>query len=167
MPNVFMTTTRKRIAIDTNVVVALVDSHDKWHGRAVALRDALKAAQADLLYFDSVVNETVSVLARRAEEQGRAQQFSSLLEVLLQQVPAAVITWLSAETQRLYDQVIELVRNTLGVLNFHDALIALGCQELGVTAIASFDRDFDQVAWLTRIDTPEAMNTAYEPAAED
>ena len=120
-----MTTIRKRVAIDTNVLVALVDSHDKWHSRAVTLRDALKAAQVDLLYFDPVLNETVSVLGRRAEEQRRSHQFSSLLEVLLQQVPAPVITWLSAETPRLYDRVIELVRETSGVLNFHDALIAL------------------------------------------
>ena len=161
-----MTTTRKRVAIDTNVLVALVDSHDKWHSRAVALRDALKAAQVDLLYFDLVLNETVSVLAHRAEEQRRTQQFSSLLEVLLQEVSAAVITWLSAETQRLYGQVIELVRDTSGVLNFHDALIALGCQELEVTVIASFDRDFDQVSWLIGIDTPEAVSTASK-AMED
>lgn len=89
-----------------------------------------------------------------------------VLEVLLQQVPAAVITWLSAETQRLYDRMIELVRETSGVLNFHDALIALGCQELGVTIIASFDRDFDQVSWLTRVDTPEAVTTAFGSATE-
>jgi predicted nucleic acid-binding protein len=161
-----MTTTRNCIAIDTNVLVALVDSHDKWHGRAVALREALKAAQLNLLYFDSVVNETVSVLARRAEEQGRAQQFAGLLEVLLQQVPTAIITWLSTETQRLYDRVIELIRDASGVLNFHDALIALGCQELGVAVIASFDGDFDQVSWLTRIDTPETVSTLFGPATE-
>lgn len=162
-----MTTSRKRIAIDTNVLVALVDSHDKWHSRAVALRDALKAAQVDLLYFDPVLNETVSVLARRAEEQKRTQQFSNLLEVLLQQVPTSVLIWLSAETPRLYDRVIELVRETSGMLNFHDALIALGCQKLEVAVIASFDRDFDQVSWLTRVDTPEAVRTAFGPAPED
>jgi len=162
-----MTTLRKRVAIDTNVLVALVDSHDKWHSRAVTLRDTLKAAQVDLLYFDSILNETVSVLGRRAEEQRRSQQFSSIMEILLQQVPAPVITWLSAETQRLYDRVIELVRETSGVLNFHDALIALGCQESGVAVIASFDRDFDQVSWLTRVDTPEAVDTAFGSATED
>jgi predicted nucleic acid-binding protein len=145
----------------------LLDSQDKWHVRAVALRDALKAAQVDLLYFDPVLNETVSVLARRAEEQGRAQQFPGLMDALLQHVPTEVIVWLSSETRRLYDRVIELVRNTLGVLNFHDALLALGCQELGVEVIASFDRDFDQITWLTRIDTPEAVKTVLGPAAED
>lgn len=162
-----MTTNRKRVAMDANVFVALVDSQDKWHNRAVALRDALKAAQVDLLYFDPVVNETVSVLARRAEEQQRTQQFPSLLDVLLQQVPATAITWLSAATQRLYDKVIDLIRETSGVLNFHDALIALGCQEFGVAVIVSFDRDFDQVIWLTRIDTPEGVNTAFAPEMEN
>lgn len=29
--------------------------------------------------------------------------------------------------------------------------------------IASFDRDFDQIAWLTRIDTPEAVSTIFVP----
>jgi predicted nucleic acid-binding protein len=156
-----MTTPHKCVAIDTNVLVALVDSHDKWHSRTVALRDALKAAEVTLLYFDPVVNETVSVLARRAEEQKRTQQFPLLLDVLLQQVPATTITWLSAETQRLYDGVVDLIRKTSGVLNFHDALIALGCQELEVTVLASFDRDFDQVSWLTRIDSPEAVSNTF------
>jgi predicted nucleic acid-binding protein len=159
-------TAPKCVAIDTNVLVALVDSHDKWHDRAVALRDALKATQSELIYFDSVVNETISVLARRAEEQKRTQQFASLLDVLLQQVPATTITWLSAETQRLYDRVIGLIRETSGVLNFHDALIVLGCQELGIAILVSFDRDFDQISWLTRIDTREVVNTTFLPAPE-
>jgi predicted nucleic acid-binding protein len=138
-----MMTAPKPAAIDTNILVALVDSHDQWHARARALRDALKAAAVEIVYFDSVFNEAISVLARRAQEQGRSHQFTSLVDALMHQVPVGVIVWLSSETQRLYGQVIELVRNTSGDLNFHDALIALGCQELGVRVIASFDRDFD------------------------
>jgi len=41
----------------------------------------------------------------------------------LHEVPSDIIVWLSSETQRLYTQVIELVRSTSGDLNFHDALI--------------------------------------------
>lgn len=156
-----------QVAIDTNVLVALVDSRDKWHASAQALREVLKATAADLVYFDPVLNEAISVLARRAHEQGRSHQFPSLLDSVMHQVPTEVITWLSAETQRLYDQVIALVRNTSGDLNFHDALIALGCRELGVKIIASFDQDFDQVAWLTRVDTPDAVTTAFKQTGAD
>ena len=38
---------------------------------------------------------------------------------------------------------------------FRDALIALACRERGISAIASFDADFDQVPWLKRIAQPE------------
>jgi predicted nucleic acid-binding protein len=93
-----MKITSKHVAVDTNVLVALVDSRDKWHASAVTLRDALKAAQGNLLYFDPVLNETVSVLARRAEEQGRAQQFPGLMDTLIQQAPTEVVVWLSSET---------------------------------------------------------------------
>ena len=62
------------VAIDTNIVVALVDAHDKWHHRAIALRDALVEVGAELVYFDCVVNETIGVIGRRTEEQKRSDQ---------------------------------------------------------------------------------------------
>jgi predicted nucleic acid-binding protein len=83
------------------------------------------------------------------------------VHTLLHEVPTDIIVWLSSETQRLYDQVIELVQSTSGDLNFHDAMIALGCRWLSIEVIASFDRDFDQVAWLTRVDTPEAVMAVF------
>jgi predicted nucleic acid-binding protein len=47
-----------------------------------------------------------------------------------------------------------LVKKYQGELNFHDALIALVCQELGIGYIASFDQDFDRIPWLVRLDDP-------------
>ena len=38
-----------------------------------------------------------------------------------------------------------------GRLNYHDALMALACRELGVGFIVSFDGDCDNIAWLERI----------------
>ena len=62
--------TGSKIVLDANVLVALVDIKDKWHHQAFELRDALVSAnEAKLIYFDCVVNETVSALGRRAEEQ--------------------------------------------------------------------------------------------------
>ena len=57
--------------VDTSVVVALVDTHDKWHGHALILRDALLASGTKLLYFDCVINEAIGVFGRRAAEQRR------------------------------------------------------------------------------------------------
>ncbi|WP_134389800.1 hypothetical protein [Methylacidiphilum sp. Yel] len=63
----------------------------------------------------------------------------------------------------MYDQVIALVCNTSAELNFHDALITLGCRESGIDIIASFD----QVYWLTRVETPAAVMTAFKQAEAD
>lgn len=42
-------TTPQPAAIDTSVLVALVDGRDQWHASAKALQEALKAKAADLV----------------------------------------------------------------------------------------------------------------------
>ncbi len=84
------------------------------------------------------------------------------MEALTRLVPREVITWISPETPKLFEEVVALMRGTSGELNFHDALIALTCRLLGIRVIASFDRDFDRVEWLIRVDTPDAVVAAFE-----
>ena len=157
-----MTTTP--VIIDANVLVALTDAHDKWHPAAVALRDALLAMNAPLVYFDCVVNEAIGVIGRRAEEQRRSDQFGLLLDELASLTPAAQITWISAAGQRLYEQVLHLCRDHGGRLNFNDALMALICQELGLGWIISFDGDFDEIDWLSRVaDLPGVQRLGQTP----
>ncbi|MCZ6677895.1 MAG: type II toxin-antitoxin system VapC family toxin [Candidatus Poribacteria bacterium] len=132
--------------VDSNVLIALIDSHDKWHLKANGISTALEVDGVSSIYFDCVLNETISVLSRRLEEQRRSNQLPSLLDKLLREVPEQTITWISAEAQRLYSDIVQLVRQTHGALNFHDASIALSCQELGIEVIVSFDRDFDQIS---------------------
>ena len=159
-----------RVVLDTVIVAALLDSRDKWHQSAVAVRDSLKSVEAEIFYLDPVINEVVSVLARRLGEQQRIEQFILLLDQLKRLTPAEKITWVSPLTERLFPSVLALVRRHKGKLNFHDALIALACQEFNIRYIASFDRDFDEIDWLTRISTPQGIvstahnaSTSYSP----
>lgn len=101
--------------------------------------------------MDCVVNETVSVLARRARERRRTEEFADLLTSLTSSVPQRMITWISTRTEYLYPEIMALVRDTDGDLNFHDALIALAAREADIRWVASFDGDFDRIAWLTRL----------------
>jgi predicted nucleic acid-binding protein len=64
-------TTPKQVLIDTNVLVALVDARDTWHASAQAVREALKTTAVSVVYCDAVLNEAISVLGRRAQEQRR------------------------------------------------------------------------------------------------
>ena len=139
------------IAVDSNVLIALIDERDKFHFQANALYTVLRQAGYKAWFFDVVFNETVSVVARRHEEQKRTRPLQVLFERLERQVPKHSITWVARNTESLFDQVMALVHSSSGDLNFHDALIALACRERGIPAIASFDADFDSIAWLTRI----------------
>jgi len=140
----------QRVALDSNVLVALVDQHDNWHTQAKALLESITEKEIDVVYFDCVLNETVSVMARRSEEQKRSAQFPVLLDKLQKRVPEELVTWISGNAQDWYSRIIELVRQSEGSINFHDALIALACKELNIPVVASFDGDFDDIPWLKR-----------------
>lgn len=156
------------VALDTNIVVALVDDRDTWHGTAVAIRDALLETQTQLIYFDCVFNETIGVIGRRTAEQRRSEQFDRLLEGLMAMMPSQSITWIGGAAQLWFDEIVRLCRESYGMLNFHDALIALACQELGVRLLVSFDPDFDHIPWLTRIQNVAQIATfARNPTTDE
>jgi len=145
------------VVVDANWLVAFIDSQDKWHTHAHNIARALAMRQAQIVYLDCVLNETISVLARRAEEQKRVGELPDLLADIHRHVPETHIVWASLETRRLYGQIVEWVRQTQGTLNFHDVLIALLCREWGISTLVSFDQDFDRVPWITRIATSEMV----------
>lgn len=140
--------------IDTSVLVGLINPRDVWHTPALALHDALQKAGAELLYTDCVVAEAISAAARRLHEKGRGADVATLLNRAARQAPIETITWLLPDVPRLYPAVLDLIRSTSGALNFNDALIALACRERSISAIASFDTDFDAIAWLKRLHLP-------------
>ena len=147
-----------KITIDSSVLVGLINPHDLWRDRAIALRDGLLASGAELFYFDCVAAEAISAAARRLHEKGRSAEVESLLDRLDAQVPGDTITWILPDVPRLYPEVLDLIRSSSGALNFNDALIALACRERGIPAIASFDADFDQIVWLRRLARPEDLS---------
>lgn len=144
-----------RVAVDSSVLVGLLNPRDLWRDQALALRDTLLGSGAELLYFDCVAAEAISVATRRLHEKGRLADVGPLLDRLESQVPNETITWILPDVPHLYPEVLDLIRSSSGALNFNDALIALACRERGIPAIASFDADFDQVAWLRRLARPE------------
>jgi predicted nucleic acid-binding protein len=137
--------------IDSNVLIAIVDTRDSLHAKANRLIELVTRQNKSVVYFDCVLNETLSVLGRRLEEQKRSHEFTGLVERVQTLIPDAIIVWVSSDIQRLYAKMIALMKQTEGKLNFHDALIALKCQELLIESLLSFDPDFDALTWLKRI----------------
>lgn len=146
-----------RIALDTSFVAGLIDDKDLWHAAAHALRPVIDTADYQMFVFDCVMTEAVSVLARRTHEKRRTTQLSSLLTYLRTEFPTRSIVWLYPDLPKLYDEVVALVEQSGGELNFNDALIALACRDRNIPYLASFDADFDQIAWLKRLARPDQL----------
>jgi predicted nucleic acid-binding protein len=140
-----------RVAIDTSVLVALFVPDDTWRLQAEALVHDLRQRRASIVYFDCVVAEALSAAVRRLHERRQSHRIPAVLERFRHELPGAAITWILRDTERLGEPILALVEQSNGDLNFHDALIALACQERETPVIASFDPDFDQIPWLTRL----------------
>jgi predicted nucleic acid-binding protein len=145
------------LALDTSVLLGFFDSQDLWHGQAVALVHALEQANRTLFYFDCVLAEMISVLARRLHEKRREADLDDLLSQIMVRCPLERITWILPDVPVLYTEAVDLIQASGGELNFNDALLALSCRNRGILHIASFDRDFDQVAWLQRLAQPDDL----------
>jgi predicted nucleic acid-binding protein len=150
------------VTIDASVLVALLNPLDVWHARALVLLEALRKASIAPIYYDCVVAEAISAVARRLREKGRAARVQALLDRLNVQIPYEMLTWILPNVPDLYPYVLDLVRVSSGELNFNDALIALACRERNIPFIASFDSDFDRVTWLMRLAEPSDVEATQK-----
>ena len=146
-----------KIAIDSSVLIGLLNPNDHWHSHTMTLFRAMQSADTELLYLDCVIAESVSAILRRLAEKKRMDEVDPLFERLNSYAPESNITWLLPEVPAFYSEVLRLMQSSRGELNFHDALIAIICREQQIPAIASYDADFEQIPWLKRIASPEDL----------
>jgi predicted nucleic acid-binding protein len=143
------------VVVDSNFLVALLDAKDIWHSRAQEIESALPK-KAPRLFLDIVVGESVSVIARRCEEQQRSGSFARIVTSLRAVLPPSRILWISSLMQSYYDDVLEMMTRHSGSLNFNDCLVALFMKRNTLTYLASFDRDFDSLTHIERISSAGA-----------
>ena len=141
----------KKAVIDANVLLALIDDKDKWHPKASLIAEALKRNNWDVVYLDCVLNEVVSVLGRRLEERQDSHIFLNILNRLEGLVSEEEIEWVYPNVPEIYSDIMKLIKEKKGKLNFHDSLISLFMAEQRLSYIASFDTDFDEIDGIMRL----------------
>jgi predicted nucleic acid-binding protein len=135
--------------VDTSFLVAYLDGRDAHHHTAEALHELFRNRDVTYIYLDCVVNEAVTVLARRALE--RKVEPAPIIQQLRREVPPQMLSWTGPELPRLWERTLDMLEQYKGVLSFHDCLIALVAQEGSIQWIASFDQRFDQVSGIKRV----------------
>lgn len=159
--------TNSPVCLDASYLVSLFDATDLWHSRAREIDSLLRQNQVRVAYVDCVFNELFTVLARRCRERNVPEAFPALVDQVVQAVPDSAITWLYPRLPGWYSRCLGMMRHTLGRLNFHDALIVVAVQELGLSALVSFDAGFDQVPAVRRLGTPEAVEEWLRENSDD
>jgi predicted nucleic acid-binding protein len=137
--------------LDANVLVAWIDAADALHTRASGLMARLEQDGVEPVFLDVLVGEAISVLCRRFRERRKGGDLGAMVAEFRRRFDPAVITWVAAETERLYEPILDLIASTQGRLNFNDAFVALLQKEGRIGPVATFDAGFEAVSGFVRI----------------
>jgi predicted nucleic acid-binding protein len=133
-----------RVFLDTNVVLRfLLDDHPDHSPRARALFASLARGEISLVLTETVVFETVFIL-----EKQRKLERDSIVSALNELLEAQGIILLGpAEVGEAFDLYRKHPQ-----LSIADCFHAANARAFGNATIVSFDREFDRVAGLRRIE---------------
>ena len=136
-----------KIVVDTNVLVALLDSKDVHHQKAVRLAQRLENEKRQILLMDCILVELYSVIARRSRERG--YDFSLIFPQIMEIEEMYDIIMAYDYRTRLHTKALNLILLSGGALNYHDALISLVMKRKRIKQIATFDKDFATIDWVS------------------
>jgi predicted nucleic acid-binding protein len=119
----------RRIVVDSGPLIALFDAGDAYHPRAM---EFVRQSRAKLISSMAAVTEAMYVL----EESLQARKN------LLAWIRGGGLTLVEPEAGD-FERVIELIEKYAGLpMDFTDAVVVALCERLGITYVASVDRDF-------------------------
>jgi predicted nucleic acid-binding protein len=144
-----------KVLVDSSFLVAQLDARDVHHQTAKALHELFRGRDVTYIYLDCMVNEAVTVLARRAVE--RRVDPRPILRRLRREIPADALDWTGPQLPRLWERALDTLEEHKGRLSFHDCLLVVVAAEAKIEWVASFDQSFDQVRGLKRIGTAAAF----------
>jgi len=131
--------------LDSSFLIALIDARDLHHTKAVGLLDKIENEDGELFASDVVINEVLSVFAKRCESRKATHQFEDLITTFKKVLEPLPILCLYELVTPHYNSIIKMMINYKARLNFHDCLIALFLKEVPEVNLVTFDSDFDEI----------------------
>lgn len=133
--------------LDTNVILRYLTRDDEAKAEACyQLFQRVGRGEEELLTCEAIVTEVVYVLSSR-----RAPYRLSHEEIRGRLVPILTLRGLRLPQKRVYIRALDLYA-AAPFLDFEDALAVAHMERQGVTEIVSYDRDFDLVPELQRVE---------------
>ena len=133
--------------LDTNVILRYLTRDDEAKAEACyQLFQHVRRGEEELVTCEAIVTEVVYVLSSP-----RAPYRLSHEEIRARLVPILTLRGLRLPQKRGYLSALDLYASS-PFLDFEDALAVAHMERLGVTEIVSYDRDFDRLPTLQRVE---------------
>lgn len=133
--------------LDTNIILRYLTRDDETKAEACyELFDQVRQGNAQLFTCEAVITEVVYVLSSRrlSYQLSRAEIRSRLLSILSMQ-------GLTIPNKPIYVRALDIYV-AHPQLDIEDAIAVAYMERIGVTQIVSYDRDFDRVEGIERIE---------------
>jgi len=129
-----------KVALDANVIIGWLDDGDSLNARSVELIDRIHEEGNSSTLLDFTVAEAVSVICRRTAERKRnAPDLPSILDTVDEWFEQKEIEFVQKEIEVLYPDVLRIIRQSGGTLNFNDAALVALQREGIIGEVATFD----------------------------
>ena len=133
--------------LDTNVILRYLTRDDEAKAEACyRLFQRVDQGEEELFTCEAIISEVVYVLSSH-----RAPYKLSHEEIRARLVPIVTLRGLRLPQKRVYVRALDLYASS-PFLDFEDALAAAHMEQQGMTEIVSYDKDFDLVAGLQRVE---------------
>lgn len=142
---------KQQFILDSNFLIALLDREDVHHSRAKIIFTEMEKEEGEIFLSDVLINETLSVMARRAEAKQRGKEFQKWAKQFQKKIEGLPIVCLYEFLPGQIPQIMALMAQYDGCFNFHDALFLFFMQQLPKVRFVTFDKDFSKIEDLQRL----------------
>ena len=133
--------------LDTNVILRYLTKDDEAKAEACyRLFRRMRHGEEEVLTCEAIVSEVVYVLSSR-----RAPYRLSHEEIRGRLMPILTLRGLKLPQKSVYIRALDIYALSTR-LDFEDALAAAHMERQGITEILSYDKDFDLVAGIQRVE---------------
>ncbi len=129
-----------KVALDANVIIGWLDEGDSLNARSVELIHRIHNGGDSSTLLDFAVAEAVSVICRRTVERKRnVPNLPSILDTVDEWLVREEVEFVQKELEILYPDVLSVIRQSGGALNFNDAALVALQREGIIGDVATFD----------------------------
>lgn len=133
--------------LDANVIIRYLTKDDEAKAEACyALFQRVDAGEEEVFTCEAIVTEVVYVLAS-----ARSPYHLPHDEIRARLLPLLTLRGLHLPQKRVYVHALDIYASSL-FLDFEDAVAAAHMERIGIKEILSYDRDFDRLPGISRVE---------------